>query len=82
MKIMRASDLERIKRTRSATPEEIERLVDTVWRWKRALEGLTPSGSEFVDDPEFCAKYVKDQRARMFQYLRGVQKLERRAVEV
>jgi len=28
-------------------------------RWKRAIEGLTPSGSEFVDDPEYCAAYIR-----------------------
>lgn len=26
----------------------------------RLLESLTPGGSEFVDDPEYCAKYVKE----------------------
>lgn len=28
-------------------------------RWKKAVEGLTPSGSEFVDDPENCAAYIR-----------------------
>jgi hypothetical protein len=28
-------------------------------RYKRALEGLTPGGSEFVDDPERCAATVR-----------------------
>lgn len=31
-------------------------------RYKRALEGLTPGGSEFVDEPERCAEYVKHSR--------------------
>lgn len=31
-------------------------------RWKKALEGLTPQGSEFVNDPERCAAYVQDAR--------------------
>lgn len=30
-------------------------------RYKKELEGLTPSGSEFVDDPERCAAFVKDR---------------------
>ena len=29
----------------------------------RALEDLTPSGSEYVNDPEFCLKYIKDKLA-------------------
>lgn len=28
-------------------------------QWKAALEDLTPSGSEFVDDPKTCARYVR-----------------------
>jgi hypothetical protein len=28
----------------------------------RALESLTPSGSEFVNDPEFCAAFVRASR--------------------
>jgi hypothetical protein len=30
-------------------------------RWKKAIEGLTPSGSEFVDDPETCAAYIRER---------------------
>lgn len=32
-----------------------------VKRWKKAVEGLTPSGSEFVNDPERCAKYIREK---------------------
>lgn len=32
---------------------------DMLTRYKRALEGLTPGGSEFVDDPERCAAVVR-----------------------
>lgn len=32
-------------------------------RWKAAIEGLTPSGSEYVDDPEACATTIR-QRTR------------------
>ena len=35
-------------------------------RWKRALEGCTPGGSEFVNEPEICAAFVKDARHRLF----------------
>lgn len=37
--------------------EELESLFR---RYKDALEGLTIGGSEFVNDPERCAKSVKD----------------------
>lgn len=30
-------------------------------RYKRELENLTPGGSEFVNDPEYCARYVKNR---------------------
>lgn len=29
-------------------------------RWKKAVEGLTPGGSEFVDNPEACAAYIQN----------------------
>lgn len=29
-------------------------------RWKKAVEGLTPGGSEFFNDPERCAKFIRD----------------------
>jgi len=32
---------------------------DLLTRYKRCLEGLTPGGSEFIDDPERCAKTVE-----------------------
>ena len=28
-------------------------------RWKAAIEGLTPNGSEYVDDPEACAAAIR-----------------------
>ena len=28
-------------------------------RWKKSIEGLTPGGSEFVDNPEYCAAYIR-----------------------
>lgn len=35
---------------------------DLLLRYKQALEGLTPGGSEFVDDPEYCAEFVRRSR--------------------
>lgn len=36
----------------------------------KALEDLTPSGSEFVDDPTFCFKYVRARQHNQFQLLK------------
>jgi hypothetical protein len=30
-------------------------------RYKKALEGLTVGGSEYYDDPERCARDIKDR---------------------
>lgn len=47
---------------------------DLLTRYKRALEGLTPGGSEFVDDPERCAAHA---RARQDSLWEQVKKLKR-----
>jgi hypothetical protein len=49
-------------------------------RYKAALEGLTPGGSEFVNDPENCARYVRDTMARLHKQL-DVLTVEARALE-
>lgn len=36
-------------------------------RAMRALESLTPSGSEFVNDPEACVAFVRDRLAFAIQ---------------
>lgn len=49
-------------------------------RWRRAIEGLTPSGSEFYNDPEYCAEYIRKrtQYPKMIIELREqVARLER-----
>jgi hypothetical protein len=35
----------------------------------RALESLTPSGSEFVNDVERCVSFVQENRASMMRTL-------------
>lgn len=45
---------------------------DLLIRYKRALEGLTVGGSEYYNDPERCAKDVRnyiDSRNRMVKDL-------------
>lgn len=47
-------------------------------RWKKAIEGLTPSGSEFVNDPEFCAAYIRKRT----EYPRMIIELRERVKEL
>lgn len=35
----------------------------------RALEELTPGGSEFYEDPAFCKRYLRDQQTTRHQLL-------------
>lgn len=37
----------------------IEQLMAEIARWKKAVEGLTPGGSEYADDPEACARAIR-----------------------
>jgi predicted nucleic acid-binding Zn-ribbon protein len=44
--------------------DALQRIADLeheLARWKKAIEGLTPSGSEFVNDPEACAAHIRDR---------------------
>lgn len=51
------------------TIEKALRLLD---RYKSALEGLTPGGSEFVNDPEKCARWVRESHNIMVQALKNI----------
>lgn len=42
-----------------AAERKCDALKQRVVRWQRAIEGLTPGGSEFADDPERCAAFVR-----------------------
>lgn len=46
----------------TAKIEDLSRLQQMLSRYIKALENLTPSGSEFVLDPERCNKYVRNAR--------------------
>lgn len=50
---------------------ELEARLD---RWRKAVEGLTPGGSEFYDDPERCAQFIK--RASYMELTKQVSQLE------
>lgn len=40
----------------------------------RALESLTPSGSEFVNDPKRCAEFVREHRSSMMKFIAHLKK--------
>lgn len=44
-----------------------EQVVQLLWRYKRELEGLTPGGSEFVNDPEYCAQFVRNRQTHQHE---------------
>lgn len=46
--------------------------VDLFTRYKRALESLTPGGSEFEGNPEACAKFVRDVRGSQQRLLQDL----------
>ena len=35
----------------------------------RALEELTPGGSEFWEDPDFCKRFLAENRSNMFRHI-------------
>lgn len=46
-------------------------------RWKKAVEGLTPGGSEYVNDPERCAEAIR-KRCEWPRQIREAQALAQR----
>ncbi len=58
-------------------------LIERLQGWKKAVEGLTPSGSEFVDDPKACGDYVRermsDQHRLVIKTIQEKQELAERA---
>lgn len=40
---------------------KVEKLEEELKKYRLALEGLTPGGSEFHKDPERCVAYVRDR---------------------
>lgn len=52
--------------------EKIEKLESENERIKRLLHDLTPGGSEFYNDPEYCAKWVRESRENTHYILSGM----------
>ena len=48
---------------------------------KRLLHDLTPGGSEFYNDPEYCAKWIRENRQEQHYSLAGMIKKEKEANE-
>ena len=55
---------------------EVAELKRHLARWKKAIEGLTPSGSEFVDDPERCAVHILARTIGPRKYVEMGQRVE------
>lgn len=47
----------------------IQRGDSLLLRYKGALEGLTPGGSEFVDAPERCAAFVRQSQDSRWRHI-------------
>jgi hypothetical protein len=51
-------------------------------RWKYAVEGLTPNGSEYVDDPEACATAIRERTRYPKQIIELRAKVEKQEREI
>jgi len=49
--------------------DKISAVVKLFKRYRTSLTNLTPGGSEYVDDPEFCEKYVREKLNSQHQLL-------------
>lgn len=45
----------------------IDQVIDLLVRYKRELEGLTPGGSEFVNEPERCSEFVREKQLTLMR---------------
>lgn len=64
-------------RRQRTTELAIARGDSLLLRYKRALEGLTPGGSEFVDEPERCAEMVRESLASRMRVIVSLTKRNR-----
>jgi len=55
------ADLKTAMNERDAYLDGLTDLRAELARWKAAIEGLTPQGSEYVDDPERCAEAIRER---------------------
>lgn len=54
--------------------DKISAVVKLFKRYKKSLERLTPGGSEFVDDPEYCFDYIRNRQESQHQTIIRLQK--------
>lgn len=54
-------EIENLRAQLAAAQQETRDALAVAASWKRAVEGLTPGGSEFANDPERCAQFIKDR---------------------
>lgn len=53
------NSVESFQRMVNTDTQEINDLKNKIKAWKSAIEGLTPGGSEYVNDPERCAEFIR-----------------------
>lgn len=50
--------------------------------WRIGFESLTPGGSEFYNDMDYCTKYVRDRYEDMYNGKKEIIRLQRRIKEL
>lgn len=49
-----------------------EQIYNLLIRYKRELEGLTPGGSEFVNEPELCSEWIRTAHNKTIKALKDI----------
>jgi hypothetical protein len=59
VKFLTSFDNSELKEQLASERQKYDELLAKCKRWEKAIVGLTPGGSEFVGDPEYCAAYIR-----------------------
>lgn len=59
-------------KTATMTKEQIDQLKEMVEKISILLHDLTPGGSEFANDPEYCAKWIRENRLEESKSLKQI----------
>ncbi|MES2287356.1 MAG: hypothetical protein V4547_16810 [Bacteroidota bacterium] len=66
-----------MKDYRKTEEEKLEDAINEVAKLKRLLHDLTPGGSEFYNNPEYCAKWIRESRQQEATSLKVMLKVEK-----
>lgn len=64
------AELAEAKMSRDVAREKADTLERERDEARRAIESLTPNGSEFVNDPKACVEYVKQNRHHLWESIK------------